>query len=48
MKEKEMPGPLKERLDACYTGALHDVMRAAGPERFTLPPEIRAGSLGAE
>lgn len=41
MDEKERSDPLTERLDACYTGALHDVMRAAGLERFTLPPEIR-------
>lgn len=32
---------LTERLAACYTGAIHDAMRAMGFSRFTLPPEIR-------
>ena len=41
MDEKERTDRLTERLETCYTGALHDVMRAAGLERFTLPPEIR-------
>ena len=29
------------RLEACYTGVLHDVMRAMGLRDFTLPPELR-------
>lgn len=31
-----------ERLEACYTGAVHDVMRALGLKDFTLPPTIAA------
>jgi regulator of RNase E activity RraA len=29
------------RLRACYTGGVHDVMRAMGLRDFTLPPELR-------
>lgn len=32
---------LTKRLSACYTGVVHDVMRAMGLKNFTLPPEIR-------
>jgi hypothetical protein len=32
---------LTERLQACYTGVVHDVMRAMGLRDFTLPPELR-------
>jgi 4-hydroxy-4-methyl-2-oxoglutarate aldolase len=32
---------LTERLLACYTGALHDVMRAQGLTHFVLPREMR-------
>jgi regulator of RNase E activity RraA len=32
---------LTERLARCYTGAIHDVLRAMGHERVVLPPEIR-------
>ncbi len=32
---------LTKRLEACYTGAVHDVMRARGCKDFVLPPEIR-------
>ncbi|MCX5478603.1 RraA family protein [Kaistia geumhonensis] len=32
---------LTERLEACYTGVVHDVMRAMGLSDFTLPPELR-------
>ncbi len=32
---------ITRRLSACYTGAVHDVMRAMGLRDFTLPPEIR-------
>ena len=30
-----------ERLGRCYTGVVHDVMRAMGLRDFTLPPELR-------
>ncbi len=33
--------PLVQRLERCYTGILHDVMRAAGMRDFTLPPTLR-------
>ncbi|MBS0452994.1 MAG: RraA family protein [Proteobacteria bacterium] len=33
--------PLLTRLQACYTGILHDVMRAGGMRDFTLPPTLR-------
>jgi regulator of RNase E activity RraA len=32
---------LSDRLAACYTGVLHDVMRGMGLRDFTLPPELR-------
>jgi regulator of RNase E activity RraA len=32
---------LTRRLARCYTGAIHDVLRAMGHERVVLPPEIR-------
>jgi regulator of RNase E activity RraA len=32
---------LTRRLAACYTGAIHDVLRAMGHERVVLPPAIR-------
>jgi regulator of RNase E activity RraA len=36
------PDPsLLARLQACYTGILHDVMRAAGLRHFTLPSSLR-------
>lgn len=36
-----MTDPITSRLEACYTGVVHDVMRAMGLRDFTLPPEIR-------
>jgi len=33
--------PITARLERCYTGVLHDVMRARGLADFVLPPEIR-------
>jgi 4-hydroxy-4-methyl-2-oxoglutarate aldolase len=33
---------LTARLRACYTGAVHDVLRGMGHERIVLPPEIKA------
>ena len=32
---------ISDRLAACYTGVVHDVMRARGLRDFTLPPELR-------
>jgi 4-hydroxy-4-methyl-2-oxoglutarate aldolase len=32
---------LSDRLAACYTGVVHDVMRAMGLRDFTLPQELR-------
>ena len=32
---------LSARLGRCYTGVVHDIMRAMGLRDFTLPPEIR-------
>jgi len=34
-------GDLSDRLAGCYTGVVHDVMRAAELRDFTLPPELR-------
>lgn len=36
-----MPDRLTERLGACYTGVVHDVMRGRGMRDFTFPPELR-------
>lgn len=36
-----MTAAISERLEACYTGVVHDVMRAMGLRDFTLPPELR-------
>ncbi|MDE2395604.1 MAG: RraA family protein [Burkholderiales bacterium] len=33
--------PLSDRLAGCYSGVLHDVMRAAGLRNFVLPPTLR-------
>jgi 4-hydroxy-4-methyl-2-oxoglutarate aldolase len=35
------PDPLSARLSSCYTGVVHDVMRAMGLRDFTLPAELR-------
>ena len=32
---------LSLRLEQCYTGVVHDVMRARSMSRFTFPPELR-------
>jgi regulator of RNase E activity RraA len=32
---------ISQRLEACYTGVVHDVMRAMGLRDFTLPAELR-------
>ncbi|MEJ1156713.1 RraA family protein [Prosthecomicrobium sp. N25] len=36
-----MSDPITPRLEKCYSGVVHDVMRAMGLRDFTLPPEIR-------
>lgn len=36
-----MSAALTERLARCYTGVVHDVMRARGLHDFVLPPELR-------
>lgn len=36
-----MPPSLTARLAACYTGAVHDVLRMMGHERVVLPHEIK-------
>lgn len=33
---------ITDRLARCYTGAIHDVLRDMGRDRFVLPPSIRA------
>ena len=37
---------LTERLAACYTGAVHDVLRMMGFDRIVLPPSIKAIAPG--
>lgn len=32
---------ISDRLARCYTGVVHDIMRAMGLKDFTLPPEMR-------
>jgi len=39
--ESTQEDPLTARLVNCYSGAIHDVMRAMGLEDFTLPADIR-------
>lgn len=36
-----MSDDLTTRLERCYTGIIHDVMRAMGLTEFTLPPSLR-------
>jgi 4-hydroxy-4-methyl-2-oxoglutarate aldolase len=36
-----MSEELTQRLERCYTGVIHDVMRAMGLSDFTLPPDLR-------
>src|SRR5207248_11464450 len=38
--------PLVDRLAACYTGAVHDVLRVLGHDNFVLPPDIKAIAPG--
>ena len=37
---------LIDRLSACYTGAVHDVLRGMGHEHIVLPPQIKALQAG--
>jgi regulator of RNase E activity RraA len=37
---------LLERLRGCYTGAVHDVLRAMGHDDIVLPPDIKAIAPG--
>jgi regulator of RNase E activity RraA len=41
MTMADSSGRLSDRLAACYTGVVHDVMRAMGLRDFTLPSELR-------
>jgi regulator of RNase E activity RraA len=41
MKSAAAADALTLRLEKCYTGVVHDVMRAMGCFNFVLPPEIR-------
>jgi len=43
-----MAESLGERLERCYTAAVHDVMRNRGLTDFVLPPDIRSLSVGAK
>ena len=36
-----MNDPITERLEKCYTGVVHDIMRGMGLRDFTLPPRLR-------
>lgn len=36
-----MSDDLTQRLSRCYTGIIHDTMRATGLSDFTLPPDLR-------
>ncbi len=36
-----MTDALTELLEPCYTGVVHDVMRAMGMKNFTLPQNLR-------
>ena len=39
---------LTERLERCYTGAVHDVLRLMGHENIVLPPAIKAIAPGTK
>ena len=41
-----MDETLRERLAACYTGAVHDVLRQLGHDDIVLPPRIKAIAPG--
>lgn len=40
------PAALTARLAACYTGAVHDVLRMMGHDNIVLPPDIKAIAPG--
>jgi regulator of RNase E activity RraA len=40
------PSDLSQRLAACYTGAVHDVLRQMGHDGFVLPSDIKAIAPG--
>jgi regulator of RNase E activity RraA len=42
----ERAAALTARLQGCYTGAVHDVLRMTGHERIALPPAIKAIAPG--
>ena len=44
--ERSDDDALTTRLRACYSGAVHDVLRAMGLERVVLPPSIKAIAPG--
>jgi regulator of RNase E activity RraA len=44
--EEEDAMSLTDRLAACYTGAVHDVLRMMGHEHIVLPPDIKAIAPG--
>jgi 4-hydroxy-4-methyl-2-oxoglutarate aldolase len=46
MRGNDVPDDLTERLRTCYSGAVHDVLRGMGIERFVLPPAIKAIAPG--
>jgi len=39
---------ITQRLAACYTGAVHDVLRMMGHENIVLPPAIKAIAPGTK
>jgi regulator of RNase E activity RraA len=44
--DKAMDDALTSRLRACYSGAVHDVLRSMGFDRTVLPPAIKAIAPG--
>ena len=46
MSASDSASQLTERLAACYTGAVHDVLRLMGRERIALPHQIKAIAPG--
>ncbi|MHB1109438.1 MAG: RraA family protein [Devosia sp.] len=38
---RHIDDPIRERLSACYTGVVNDVMRGMGLRNFTLPSDLR-------
>jgi 4-hydroxy-4-methyl-2-oxoglutarate aldolase len=46
MSADQQAEAITERLARCYTGVVHDVMRAMGFKAFTLPPELSSNMPG--